>query len=89
MRDMATSRSETLEERIARLWSTPGTTTYKVTTLLDGRRIDTRDHCFAWLAEEALAHLGTDHAPLAFPNGRELDSREEIAAWLDEVENVT
>jgi hypothetical protein len=86
---MAHSSDESLEERIARLWSTPGTTTYKVTTLLDGRRIDTRDHCFAWLAEDALVHLGTDHVPLAFPNGRELDSREEIAAWLDEVENIT
>jgi hypothetical protein len=87
MRVVALSPNETLEERIARLWSTPGTTTYKVTTLLDGRRIDTRDHCFAWLAENALARLGSDVA--TFPDGRGLDSREAITAWLDKVANAT
>jgi hypothetical protein len=83
---MAYSPSKSLEERIARLWSTPGTTTYKVTTLLDGRRIDTRDHCFAWLAEDALARLGTDSVA-TFPDGRRLDSREAINAWLEVVED--
>jgi hypothetical protein len=81
---MAYSPNESLEERIARLWSTPGTTTYKVTTLLDGRRIDAPDHCYAWLAEVALADLGSDHVT-TFPDGRKLDSREAIEAWLEEV----
>jgi hypothetical protein len=78
---------ESLEERIARLWSTPGTTTYKATTLLDGRRIDTSDHYYAWLAEDALACLGSGHVT-TFPDGRRLDSREAIYTWLEDGENV-
>jgi hypothetical protein len=85
MTAMTQSSKGSIEERIARLWSTPGTTTYKVTTLLDGRRIDTRDHYLAWIAEDALADLGSDH-PLTFADGRRLDSREAIEAWLEEVD---
>jgi hypothetical protein len=88
MKVMANPSVESLEERIARLWSTPGTTTYKVTTLWDGRRIDTPNHYYAFLAEDALADLGTDRV-MTFPDGRRLDSRDAIEAWLNEVEIVS
>jgi hypothetical protein len=85
MKLMTGSPNESLEERIARLWSTEGTTTYKVTTLLDGRRIDSRNHYLAWLAEVALEDLGRDHQ-IAFRDGRQLDSREAIEEFLHEFE---
>jgi hypothetical protein len=82
---MATSLDESLEERIARLWSTPGHTESEATTLLDGRRIDSRDHYFAWIAEDALQRLGTERET-TFPDGRRLDSREAVEAWLEQVD---
>lgn len=45
----------TIEERIALLESAPRATSDEVTTLIDGRRLDSREAIEAWLAEDALA----------------------------------
>lgn len=49
-----THRATTIEERIARLERAPRATNDEVTTLVDGRRLDSREAVEAWLAEDAL-----------------------------------
>ena len=49
-----TRRVTTIEERIALLESAPCATSDEVTTLLDGRRLDSREAVEAWLAEDEL-----------------------------------
>jgi hypothetical protein len=50
-----TRRVTTVEERIALLEKAPYATSDEVTTLVDGRRLDSREAVEAWLAEVALA----------------------------------
>ena len=45
----------TIEERITLLESAPRATSDEVTTLLDGRRLDSREAVEAWLAEDEFA----------------------------------
>jgi hypothetical protein len=45
----------TIEERITLLESAPRATSDEATTLVDGRRLDSREAVEAWLAEDALA----------------------------------
>jgi hypothetical protein len=46
-----------IEERIALLESAPRATIDEVTTLVDGRGLDSREAVGVWLAEDALARL--------------------------------
>lgn len=48
-------RVTTIEERIALLERSPRATDDEVTTLVDGRRLDSREAVDAWLAEDARA----------------------------------
>ena len=48
-------RVTTIEERIALLERSPRATDDEVTTLVDGRRLDSREAVVAWLAEDARA----------------------------------
>jgi hypothetical protein len=50
-----TRRLTTIEERIALLEHAPRATSDEVTTLTDGRRLDSREAVVAWLAEDARA----------------------------------
>ncbi|MHB2029326.1 MAG: hypothetical protein ACYCPT_10985 [Acidimicrobiales bacterium] len=45
----------TIEERITLLESAPRASGDEATTLVDGRRLDSREAVEAWLAEDALA----------------------------------
>jgi hypothetical protein len=50
-----TRRVTTTEERIALLEHAPRATGDEVTTLIDGRRLDSREAVEAWLVEDARA----------------------------------
>jgi hypothetical protein len=45
----------TIDERITLLERVPRATSDEATTLIDGRRLDSREAVEAWLAEDALA----------------------------------
>lgn len=47
--------STTIDERIALLERAPRATCDEATTLVDGRRLDSREAVEAWLVEDALA----------------------------------
>ncbi|MBW4079155.1 MAG: hypothetical protein HIU84_11720 [Acidobacteria bacterium] len=49
-----TRRVTTIEERIALLETSPCATSDEATTLVDGRRLDSREAVEAWLVEDAL-----------------------------------
>ena len=49
-----TRRATTIEERIALLETAPRATSDEATTLVDGRRLDSREAVEAWLVEDAL-----------------------------------
>jgi hypothetical protein len=48
-------RVTTIDERIALLEGSPRATNDEVTTLVDGRQLDSREAVVTWLAEDARA----------------------------------